>query len=200
MNSMNNQNKPMICGIVAIGPDNVIGRDGKMPWYSKQDFYHFKNTTIPWPCVFGRTTFDGLPRKPLPNRLNIVCGSGYNNEYIDGCFYASSLENAIKECSNSEKIFICGGAALYKYAMGKNLIDIMYLTKIHSDDLLQQIKRTPKAFTRFPFDINIFFDDNQWISKQIFYDTDKLPTEYENITSNFFKCVCIHSQKIRQIY
>ena len=83
---MNNQNKTLVCGIVAIGPDNVIGRDGKMPWYSKRDFYHFRNTTVPWPCIFGRNTFDGLTKKPLPNRLNIVCSSVYKNELINRVF------------------------------------------------------------------------------------------------------------------
>ncbi len=197
MNNMNNKNKPTLCGIVAIGPDNVIGQCGKMPWYSKRDFYHFKNITTPWPCVFGRNTFDGLPKKPLPNRLNIVCSSTHKNELIDGVFYADSIETAIKYCDEFDKVFICGGSVLYKYALEKNLIDIMYLTKIHSDNLLQQIKQTPKAFTRFPFDINMFFDDKQWITEQIFYDTDKLPIEKENITSNFFKCVRVHSQKTR---
>ena len=34
--------KPEVCAIFAIGPDNVIGIDDKMPWHSKKDFYHYK--------------------------------------------------------------------------------------------------------------------------------------------------------------
>ena len=192
---MNNQNETLVCGIVAIGPDNVIGRDGKMPWYSKRDFYHFRNTTVPWPCIFGRNTFDGLPKKPLPNRLNIVCSSMYKNELINGVFYANSLENALKYCANFERAFICGGVGLYKYALEKNLIDIMFLTQIYDDKLAQQTVRNPDSFVRFPFNSNMFFDDTKWKTEQIFYSFDKLSPE--SITTKFFKCGRINNPKTR---
>ena len=58
--------------IVAIGPDNVIGYKDKLAWHSKLDLQHFKEITKGCPVIFGVTTFFGLPKYPLPNRLNIV--------------------------------------------------------------------------------------------------------------------------------
>ena len=46
-----------VCAIFAIGPDNVIGIEDKMPWHSRQDFYHYKKTTMGYPCLFGDRTF-----------------------------------------------------------------------------------------------------------------------------------------------
>jgi hypothetical protein len=34
-----------IAAIFAVGPNDVIGIKDKMPWHSKQDFYHFKKVT-----------------------------------------------------------------------------------------------------------------------------------------------------------
>ena len=61
-----------ICMIMAIGPENVIGKGDKLAWHSKQDFRHFVKRTSCWPCLFGATTFYGLPKYPLKNRLCVV--------------------------------------------------------------------------------------------------------------------------------
>ena len=113
------KDKTTVCAIVAVGPDNVIGRNGVMPWHSSVDFYHFKKTTVPYPCVFGRKTFENLPIHPLPNRLNLVVSSQYKNEYIDGVFYTSSVERAISECATAQRVFICGGAGVYQYGFNR---------------------------------------------------------------------------------
>jgi len=58
--------------IAAVAKNNVIGRsNGEMPWHSKDEFQHFKNTTFGFPVVMGRVTFETLGN-PLPGRLNIV--------------------------------------------------------------------------------------------------------------------------------
>ena len=175
----------MICGIVAVGPDGVIGHNGQMPWYSRQDFFHFRNTTTPYPCIFGRKTFEGIPKKPLPNRLNIVCSSGYNNDYYDGVFYANSFESAIENCMGSKMVFVCGGGSIYKYAIEKDLIDVMFLTKINSESLKKQIRQNPKAYEYFPVNTQIFFDGTKWKMKSINYVN--LPKETNDITTEFFK-------------
>ena len=92
--------KTTVCGIVAVGPDDVIGQNNVMPWHSRQDFFHFKTMTTPYPCVFGKNTFDGLPRRPLPNRLNIVCSSKNKDEYQSGVFYSSSINSSVKSVSH----------------------------------------------------------------------------------------------------
>ena len=180
---------PTICGIVAAGPYDVIGKNGIMPWYSRVDFFHFRSLTTPHPCIFGKNTFEKLPNGPLPNRLNVVCSSGYKNEMLNGVFYAKSLENAIKYCENFDYIFICGGGQIYKYAIDKDLIDIMYLTKIYDKDLAVRIVQNPNKYVKFPINTNEFFDSNKWINKRMLYNENILPKEKTGITTKFFKCV-----------
>lgn len=179
--------KQTICAIVAVGPDNVIGLDGGMPWHSKQDFYHFKTMTIGNPCIFGKTTFFNLPKYPLPKRPNIVCSSSYKNELNGDVYYASSLESALKHCVEYSQVFICGGGALYKYALTQDLIDIMYLTKIASPELVKQIAQNPNAYARFPFDITTFFNAPKWSSEQIIYPDGVLPAEHPGVVAQFLK-------------
>ena len=52
--------------------NRVIGRDNAMPWSIKGNLAHFKEMTMGWPCIMGRKTWESLPKKPLPGRLNIV--------------------------------------------------------------------------------------------------------------------------------
>lgn len=182
---MNNQE---ICAIVAIGPDNVIGLNGTMPWHSRADFYHFKKTTIGYPVIFGKNTFFNLPKYPLPKRLNIVCSSAYKNEKVNDFVCVSSLENAIKYCDGFEKLFVCGGAGLYKYALDNNFIDTVYLTKLIAPDLSMQIAKNPAVYTRFPVDITAFLNSQKWFVEPIFYPNDILPKENTNIIAQFFKC------------
>lgn len=157
------QCKPTICGIVALGPNNVIGRDGVMPWHCSDDLRVFKYLTMGSPCIFGKTTYDNLPLKPLPGRLNIVCSRSYNTEQIDGALHVPSLEEAIYQCGNVQRVFICGGAVLYKYALDNDLIDTMYVSRIFGWNLKQAINQNPGAYTYF----NYQFDVSKWIGGRI---------------------------------
>lgn len=191
--------KPEICAIFAIGPDNVIGIDDKMPWHSKRDFYHYKKITNGYPCIFGERTFLGLPKYPLPNRLNICVNLNYNNtavihtteakdkKIVDTGSYleAPSIEEAIALTSNYSKIFICGGSSVYKYCLEKRLIDTIYLTEIASEDLSEKIAENPERYIRFPLDIKRYVKN--WDCTDIFYDPATLPQEESDIFVKFLK-------------
>lgn len=191
--------KPEICAIFAIGPDNVIGIDDKMPWHSKRDFYHYKKITNGYPCIFGERTFLGLPKYPLPNRLNICVNLNYNNtavihtteakdkKIVDTGSYleAPSIEEAIALASNYSKIFICGGSSVYKYCLEKRLIDTIYLTEIASEDLSEKIAENPERYIRFPLDIKRYVKN--WDCTDIFYDPATLPQEESDIFVKFLK-------------
>ena len=58
--------------IAAVAKNNVIGKNNKIPWYIKDDFKHFRELTTNHPIIMGKNTFLSLPKKPLPNRTNIV--------------------------------------------------------------------------------------------------------------------------------
>ena len=181
------KNKPCICAIVAVGPDNVIGQNGVMPWHCQSDLQHFKKITTPHPCIFGRTTFENLPYKPLPNRLNLVCSSKYSNKYQDGVFYANSLESALNETLNYSKVFICGGAQIYKYAFDQDFIDVLYLTIIKNKNLEYNVRQNPNSYCRFQPNISEFFNSNKWHSEQIFYTKNVLPKDTNDTHAIFYK-------------
>ena len=60
-----------------------IGKDNKLPWHISEDLINFKKITSIHTIIMGRKTWDSLPKKPLPNRRNIVLSS---NTLIDSRF------------------------------------------------------------------------------------------------------------------
>jgi len=141
--------------IVAIAQDNAIGKDNGIPWEIKEDFEHFKNKTMGFPCIMGDKTFESLPEnaRPLPGRENIVLSFDENYK-PEGTTVFNDFNKAIEYVKNKdvEKAFIIGGASIYK--LGMQVADILELTKIHKDY---------DADTFFP---EINFDEWELINKE----------------------------------
>lgn len=74
----------------------------------------------------GRKTWDSFPKRPLPNRQNIVV-TRQNGLILPGAEVAHSLSEALK-LAKAEKIFIIGGAALYKE--GFEVADAIAITRV----------------------------------------------------------------------
>ena len=51
--------------IVAHDKNRVIGNGIHIPWHIKEDFLHYKNTTMGHTMIMGKTTFESIG-KPLP--------------------------------------------------------------------------------------------------------------------------------------
>jgi dihydrofolate reductase len=47
--------------------NNVIGRDGELPWRLPEDLKRFKQLTSGKPVIMGRLTYESIG-KPLPDR------------------------------------------------------------------------------------------------------------------------------------
>ena len=103
----------VIAMIVAVAKDGVIGADNDIPWYCPADLQHFKRTTMGAPVVMGRKTYESLKIQPLPGRRNIIISRNANYD-ADGCEIFSSIEAAMEQLAAIDKIFIIGGAELYK--------------------------------------------------------------------------------------
>lgn len=118
--------------IAAVAQNNVIGKDGDIPWRLKEDFQHFQEKTMGHPCVMGDKTFESLPdnAKPLPGRENIVLtfDKNYNPP---GTKIFFSWEDAMEYIKDKEKAYICGGASIYK--LGLKIADTLELTRINKD-------------------------------------------------------------------
>jgi len=132
--------------------NRVIGKDNAIPWSIKGNLAHFKEATMDFPCIMGRKTWESLPKKPLPGRLNIVVSKTLtDNDFPDAqdVKVFSSLDSAIEYCEDYEKVFICGGEAIYKEAMPlANKLDLTLIPGQYDGD------------TYFP-EI-----DNSWMKKE----------------------------------
>ena len=63
---------PLTLGPIARARNGVFGKEGALPWRLKSDLQMFKALTMGKPIIMGRKTWDSLPFKPLPGRMNIV--------------------------------------------------------------------------------------------------------------------------------
>ena len=99
--------------IVAHAPNRVIGNGIHIPWHIKEEFQHFKKTTLNHTIIMGSTTFLSIG-KPLPNRRTIVIN---NNPDFDtmGQELCTDLNEVINKYKDSEEVvFVCGGASIYR--------------------------------------------------------------------------------------
>ena len=128
--------------IVATDENLGIGKDGKMPWHLKEELKYFANVTTKTEnpdnqnmVIMGRTTWESIPvqHRPLKNRKNVVLTR--NPDYVaDGAEIFHSLEDAIASADYStEKIFIIGGAQVFKEVMNGPDLDGIYLTRIEGE-------------------------------------------------------------------
>ena len=115
--------------IAAMAENRVIGKDNALPWSLKADMARFKELTDCWPCIMGRKTWESLPKRPLPNRLNVVISRTLDPQTLPDVLVLPSLQEAIHFCEGHKKVFICGGAAIYEEAM--TLATKIELTIIH---------------------------------------------------------------------
>ena len=122
----------LISAIAAVSDNHVIGKDNDLLWHIPKDFKHFKSTTMGKPMVMGRKTFQSLPGL-LPGRPHIVVSrSGFTHEGVES---AVSLEDGLDKARTHEtdKVFIIGGAQIYKQALEQNLCDRLYITRVHQN-------------------------------------------------------------------
>lgn len=123
----------MLSLIVAKSRNDVIGRDGRLPWHLPTDLRRFKELTTGHTVVMGRKTFDSLPPKvrPLPNRHNIVLSRDASYAPAAGVTVEASLEAAIEAAPRDRDCFVIGGAEAYATALA--IADRLYITEVDSD-------------------------------------------------------------------
>jgi dihydrofolate reductase len=116
--------------IAAVDQNQLIGKQGKMPWNLPADLKYFKQTTMGSPVIMGRKTFESIGF-PLPGRRNIILTR--NKDYsAEGCEIIYSQEEILDEfLKKEEEAFIIGGAEIYKQFLAYS--DKLYLTIIEHE-------------------------------------------------------------------
>lgn len=115
--------------ILACTPDGGIGYKNALPWpFLNGDLRRFQTLTSGGVIVMGRHTWESLPKKPLPNRLNIVVSSG-SLDLPPG----SLCVNSIEHFSHFRNAWLIGGNKLLQSAW--HLVNEIHLsmTNAHYD-------------------------------------------------------------------
>lgn len=109
--------KPLIVKAILSTTSKLgIGRNGDLLVSIKQDLERFKELTLGQIVVMGRKTWDSLPVKPLPRRINIVLTTGKNRREGDVYFTDyKHFEKTINKIGIEKTIYIIGGAETLEY-------------------------------------------------------------------------------------
>lgn len=149
--------------LAATWPAMGIGKNGRLPWFLKSEMAFFRRATTGHTVVMGRRTWESIPEKfrPLPNRTNIVVSRNPKLDVPEGVLTATSLDEAISKVSG--RIYIIGGAELYKAAISK--ATAIVLTQIHHnfdcdtffewkrEDWVRQVDEAVSEYVGFPVEI-----------------------------------------------
>jgi dihydrofolate reductase len=124
---------PILAIVVARAANGVIGRDGDLPWRLKSDLALFKANTLGKPIIMGRKTWDSLPRKPLPGRMNVVLSrdGSFEPEQAVVCesfMEAVQMAREQAEEDGAPEVCIIGGRSLFEAALPK--AKRLYLTEV----------------------------------------------------------------------
>ena len=117
--------------IVAVSSNGKIGRDGGLPWYLPADLKHFKRTTMGHHLIIGRRTWEEVG-KPLPGRTMVVVTRS-RRFAPKGAQVVRSVEQALELAAEDDEPFIGGGSQIYRIALAGDLVDRIYLTRIHAE-------------------------------------------------------------------
>ena len=129
--------------IAAIDKNNGIGKDNSLPWHFKDDLKYFSKVTKgngKNAIIMGKNTWNSLPKKPLPGRVNIVLSSKFNcitNKNYDNTWFCNSFEQLqnIPAFKNKEfeECWYIGGEKIYNTVINDININKIFITKINGD-------------------------------------------------------------------
>ena len=112
--------------IVACDPNGGIGYNNKLPWDKLQgDLPRFKSLTENQIVLMGSKTWNSLPKKPLPNRINVVV----TRQNIEGITTFTGIPE--RDTMDLRDVWLIGGAQLINTSW--HLVDEIYLTRTFTE-------------------------------------------------------------------
>ncbi len=125
----------IVSAIAAVAENGTIGKDGDLPWSLPDDMRFFQRTTRGHHIITGRKNYESIPPKyrPLKDRVNVVVTRerGYQ---APGAMVVHSLEEGlhVARLAGEGEVFIIGGGQIYREALEKQLVQRLYLTRVHT--------------------------------------------------------------------
>ena len=118
--------------IAVLARNGSIGKDNRLLCHLPEDQQHFRRATAGGVVIMGRKTWDSLPERfrPLPGRRNIVVTRNPQWQAV-GAEAVPSLDAALACVQTAPKVFVIGGAELYRQAIAR--ADELLLTEIERD-------------------------------------------------------------------
>lgn len=121
----------MIAFLWAEDKNGLIGKGGTLPWYLPNDLKFFKKMTVNQAVVMGRKTFEGMGKRPLPNRINIILTTDSSYQ-ADGVKVMCSREEILDFAKEYEKdTLITGGSSVFQHFLED--VDILHRTVIDEE-------------------------------------------------------------------
>jgi dihydrofolate reductase len=130
----------IVSWVVAADENDVIGRDGALPWHLPDDMKRFKRLTNGHAVVAGRATHDSIVERlgrPLPGRITLVAsrtvtGAGDGVIYLPSVADAVTAARGIEAFRGGDEVFVIGGAQVYQ--------ETLYgVDRIHFTRVLRQV-------------------------------------------------------------
>lgn len=125
--------------IVAAAENEVIGRDGGLPWHFREDSKRFRALTQRHAVVAGRKTHDSIVERlgrPMPERFAVVVTRQRDLPDTGTVVYepdfatALAVATGVEEFAGRDEVFVIGGAQIYADALA--VTDRIYLTRVHA--------------------------------------------------------------------
>ncbi len=99
--------------ILVMDNDYAIARGGGLLCSLPEDMKHFRETTKGAAVVMGRKTYQSFPKRPLPNRRNIVLSRSTHS--IDGAEVFHNINDLLGFLKTlREPVFVIGGGEIYR--------------------------------------------------------------------------------------
>lgn len=125
----------IVSAIAAVAENGIIGHQGDLPWSLPDDMAWFQRHTKGHHVITGRKNYESIPPKyrPLKGRVNLVVtrNAGYE---APGAVVVPSIESALELARNAgeTEAFVIGGGEIYREAFAKELVERLYLTRVHA--------------------------------------------------------------------
>lgn len=117
--------------IASVDKNYGIGKDNKLLQHISEDFTWFKKHTKNRVVVMGRATYESLPKKPLPKRLNVVLTRDTTyNPHPDVQVY-HDIASVIHEFRHEPELMVIGGASIYEQFLPHT--NRIYLTELDKE-------------------------------------------------------------------
>lgn len=168
--------------IIACDPEGGIGYNNELPWSKIEgDLPRFKELTKGKVVVMGRKTWESLPFKPLPNRINFIVTSHSLSPLPAGVFAVPDTAHFLE----FKDAWIIGGAKLIN--SNWNMIDEVHLTRVlktYQCDTFIDLEKLTTEFDCQQKEQNADHIYEIWTRKKVVEDIDIIPIEYFEYPNN----------------